>query len=144
VPVKDLAPSSENNLKLKILYEDMDGNPVDVTSLKQGKDFKMKVTVTHPGILPSIGNIALTTIFPSGWEIVPHPTSIGNLMDYQDIRDDRAYTFFGLVQGQSKEFVFNLNATYQGRFYLPSVFCEAMYDENVFSRVPGRWVTVAP
>lgn len=144
IPIKDAAPAAERNLKLNIRYEDLDGNPFDITTLNQGKDFRMKVIVTHPGMSASIENLALSTIFPSGWEIINRQSTIDNPFDYQDVRDDRCYTFFGLAQGESKEFVFYLNATYQGRFYHPSVFCEAMYDENVFSRVPGRWVTVVP
>ena len=35
-----------------------------------------------------------------------------------------------------------LNAAYQGRFYLPAVSCEAMYDNSIFARVPGQWVEV--
>jgi uncharacterized protein YfaS (alpha-2-macroglobulin family) len=37
-----------------------------------------------------------------------------------------------------------LMATYLGRFYLPSTGCEAMYDNTISARVPGRWVEVVP
>jgi uncharacterized protein YfaS (alpha-2-macroglobulin family) len=36
----------------------------------------------------------------------------------------------------------NLAATYGGRFYLPPVWCEAMYDETVRANTEGRTVTV--
>jgi len=35
-----------------------------------------------------------------------------------------------------------LNAAYLGRFYLPTVYCEAMYDNEIYSRKAGRWVEV--
>jgi uncharacterized protein YfaS (alpha-2-macroglobulin family) len=35
-----------------------------------------------------------------------------------------------------------LNATYSGKFYLPSVNVEAMYDNTVNARIPGQWVVV--
>jgi uncharacterized protein YfaS (alpha-2-macroglobulin family) len=63
--------------------------------------------------------------------------------EYQDIRDDRVYSYFGLDRGESKTFVVLLNATYQGRFYLPAVYCEAMYDNDIHATRSGTWVTVA-
>jgi len=35
-----------------------------------------------------------------------------------------------------------LNASYVGRFYLPSVYCEAMYDNEINARKGGKWVEV--
>ena len=35
-----------------------------------------------------------------------------------------------------------LNASYTGRFYLPSVYAETMYNRGVNASVPGRWVRV--
>jgi hypothetical protein len=35
-----------------------------------------------------------------------------------------------------------LNAAYNGNFYLPTVYTEAMYDNNVSARQPGRWIDV--
>jgi alpha-2-macroglobulin len=91
--------------------------------------------------------LALTTIFPSGWEIMnrrisdmPDASPAG--YDYQDIRDDRVYTYFGLNPGETRNFRFALNATYEGRFLLPAIVCEAMYDNTVFASKPGGWVTV--
>jgi len=62
--------------------------------------------------------------------------------DYQDIRDDRVLTFFDLGAGQSHTYRVQLNAAYQGRFYLPAVSCEAMYDNTIAAQRPGQWVEV--
>jgi len=35
-----------------------------------------------------------------------------------------------------------VNASYAGRYYLPSVSAYAMYDESVFARTGGKWVEV--
>ncbi|MCK4460383.1 MAG: hypothetical protein KAW46_01185, partial [candidate division Zixibacteria bacterium] len=59
-----------------------------------------------------------------------------------DIRDDRIYTYFNLKQGESKTFRVMLSATYLGRFYLPMVNVEAMYDATINARLPGGWVKV--
>lgn len=35
-----------------------------------------------------------------------------------------------------------LNAAYIGKFYLPTIYCEAMYDNTINSRKPGKWGNV--
>lgn len=62
--------------------------------------------------------------------------------DYRDFRDDRVYTYFGLDRGETKTFVVFLNASYKGEYYQPSVWAEAMYKQNYYSRVPGKQVKV--
>ena len=44
----------------------------------------------------------------------------------------------------TKTFRIQLNATYQGKFYLPTVESEAMYDNTINARQPGKWVEVIP
>ena len=62
--------------------------------------------------------------------------------DYQDIRDDRVYSFFGLSSGNSKTFEILLNASYAGHFYLPATHCDAMYDNTIKALKKGMWVEV--
>ncbi|MFT5602997.1 MAG: hypothetical protein ACI9N1_003260, partial [Flavobacteriales bacterium] len=35
-----------------------------------------------------------------------------------------------------------LNATYLGKFYLPTIVTEAMYDEEINAHTAGMWVEV--
>ena len=65
------------------------------------------------------------------------------LFDYQDVRDDRVYTYFDLRAGETKKFELLLNASYLGHYYLPPVSVEAMYDATINGRTAGRWVEVA-
>ena len=62
-------------------------------------------------------------------------------LDYQDIRDDRVISFFDL---KDKYIVIEipLHASYTGRFYLPQIFVEAMYDDDVYAKGKGKWVEV--
>ena len=116
--------------------------------LSNNSDFKVKVRVYNPGIKGHLSEMALTQIFPSGWEIHnnrmdENNSNTGNsYFDYQDIRDDRVNTYFSLRKGQSKVFTVQLNATYLGKFYMPTVLSEAMYDHSVSAREPGKWVEV--
>ncbi|MBL4656180.1 MAG: hypothetical protein JKY33_10210, partial [Bacteroidia bacterium] len=61
--------ASSNNLGINIKYVNMKGKGIDITKLEQGTDFIAEVTVTNPNTTQWIQDIALTQIFPSGWEI---------------------------------------------------------------------------
>jgi len=140
--------SAEENLKMRIFYKDMQGNSIDVKNLQQGTDFRVDVRIENPGVMDDYEQMALTQIFPSGWEIVN--TRFGDVDElvkldvptYQDIRDDRVYTYFDLDRNKSKTFSITMNAAYIGKYYLPTVNCEAMYDDRIHARKPGQWVEV--
>ncbi|HZM12580.1 MAG TPA: hypothetical protein VFB86_00225, partial [Bacteroidales bacterium] len=138
---------TENNLTMKVDYTDMEQKPVDVSSLPQGSGFMMLVTVTNT-TFRQINNLALTQMIPSGWEIQNTRLFEANLQlkesgyDYRDFRDDRVYTYFGLKGGETKKFYIILTASYRGFYSMPAVVCEAMYDDGVTARRPGRDVTV--
>jgi hypothetical protein len=84
---------------------------------------------------------------PAGWEI--HNQRLDNAapasnarVQYTDIRDDRVLHYFALGSGEQLELRTQLNASYRGRFYLPSVSVEAMYDGRKYARSRGQWVEV--
>ena len=62
--------------------------------------------------------------------------------DYRDIRDDRVYTYFSMPPLSQKLFRMHANAAYRGRFYLPSIKVEAMYDGSISALVPGFWLGI--
>ena len=144
--VSDLS-GADKGLNMKIEYLDTRMQPVDHKNLIQGTDFMMVARVTNT-TFSRVDNIALTEMVPSGWEIQNTRLFEANygikesIYDYRDFRDDRVNTYFSLNQGETKTFVLILNAAYKGEFYQPSVWCEAMYTENCYSRVPGNRVTV--
>ncbi|MDP2386249.1 MAG: MG2 domain-containing protein [Bacteroidota bacterium] len=149
IPTAGQETAKESNVKMMISYTTLKGEPLDVSALDQGTDFVATVTIMHPGIKSSYKNMALTQVFPSGWEIhnsrLDENQNMGGKSDlptYQDIRDDRVYTYFDLYNGGSKTYKVVLNAAYCGRFYLPTVYTEAMYDNTVSVRQPGMWIDV--
>jgi uncharacterized protein YfaS (alpha-2-macroglobulin family) len=62
--------------------------------------------------------------------------------DYQDIRDDRVYTYFMLWPNRQRSFRVSLTASYSGTFYLPGVYCEGMYDNTITAKEKGQVVEV--
>jgi len=136
-----------SNLELLVNYKTLNGNPLDVSNLEQGTDFMAEVSIKNPGVRGMYRNLALSQIFASGWEIrnqrLDNITYLkGDIPTYQDIRDDRVYSYFDLGVGGVKTFKVLLNASYKGMFYLPGVSCEAMYDNSISAHVAGKWVTV--
>jgi uncharacterized protein YfaS (alpha-2-macroglobulin family) len=151
-------------LQMEVKYLTLQGDEICPDRLEQGTDFVAEVSVTNPTDRDYF-ELSLTQIFPGGWEIL-NPRMMGtdfgqaaSAADYQDIRDDRVYTYFDIrVTGErypwwywdapepkaekTKVYRVLLNASYLGRFYLPTVYAEAMYDQTISARVPGHWVEV--
>lgn len=163
VPAAGQDDAAAEGLALSVSYTDSEGRTVDPAQVAQGTDLLALVAATNSSGR-RIENIALTEMLPAGWEILNDrlagapaagsPTAgvpsasmpaaglpaAGS--EYTDIRDDRIYRFFALKSGASASFTTRLNAAYLGRFYLPSVSVEAMYDASKFARTQGRWIEV--
>lgn len=135
-------------LVMSVSYLTQDGKAIEVNQLKQGSDFVAKVVIKNPGGRGRYSEMALSQIFPSGWEILNARMFGGegafksSYSTYQDIRDDRVYTYFNINQNETLNYYVQLNASYLGRFFMPGTFCEAMYDNTVSAGVNGKWVEV--
>jgi uncharacterized protein YfaS (alpha-2-macroglobulin family) len=149
-------------LALTVSYSDASGRAVDPARLAQGEDVMVDMVVTNTTREP-VRHIALTQIVPSGWEIANerlHDADEGTgerdarsrseqyrneaqaRADYVDIRDDRVMQFFDLGAGATIRFQTRINAAYRGRFYLPGIVAEAMYDAATHARTAGSWTEV--
>lgn len=147
VPVAGKETAVANNLNIKVKYLTVKGDPIDPEKIEQGTDFVAEVTLHNPGLKGTYREMALSQIFPSGWEIrntrMEEFSAFRNApSDYQDIRDDRIYTYYGLNRGKEVTYRVMLNASYVGHFYMPGVSSDAMYDNTIYARVPGKWVSV--
>lgn len=122
--------------------------PLDISQLKQGTDFVAKVTISNPAGRGAYDRMALTQVFPAGWEIINTRMQEGERsfqsspMEYQDVRDDRVYTYFNIPSSTSRVYYIQLNAAYLGKYFLPGVNCQAMYDNTIAANTEGRWVEV--
>jgi uncharacterized protein YfaS (alpha-2-macroglobulin family) len=141
--------AEQRGFSISTVYKDLQGNKIDVTKLTQGQDFVATVNITNLNNV-SINDVALTQIFPSGWDIVnTRFTDFGDTTisqaRYTDIRDDRVNFYFDMnPKGKygTKTFTVMLNASYLGTYYLPGTQAEAMYDNDYLVRNKGQWVTV--
>lgn len=132
--------AASSGLRISVSYLSENGTPVYPFSIRQGSEFTAVIKVTSTDLSADRRNIALTQMIPSGWEIT-NDRLLGNnaivssrdSYTYHDIRDDRNVWYFDLDRGMSKTFKTRLRASYEGRFILPSVKCEAMYEPEVFA-----------
>ncbi len=129
------------NLTMKVKYVDKNGKVINPSSLEAGSDFSVMINVSNT-TSHYLDNLALSYYLPSGWEIVNDRINGGANNHYADIRDDRAYYYFGLYSGENKTFQLKLNSTFVGTFVIPAVTCEDMYDDQTYYIVPSQKATV--
>lgn len=149
IPEQGEEKAYANGVSLAVSYVDLNGSPVNVAQLEQGTNFSAVVTVKNPSAR-GYNNLVLSEIFPAGWEILntrflneSATDSLSAGVNYQDIRDDRVYSYIDRLPAGSQVTVkINLCAVYPGRFYLPPVYCEAMYDYLIRANTAGQEVTV--
>ena len=151
-PLESNISVTNQGIKMQVTYLAMDGNEIDPSKIAQGTDFKAQIRVTNQSDIGYLADIALHQIFPSGWEILNDRMNEngGNNerknYTYQDIRDDRVYTYFNLDRqgrdGAEKTFIVKLNAAYIGRYYLGPVVAESMYNHEITANTTGKWVEV--
>ena len=148
IPLPGDTVNINHRLKMKIRYFTMDGKPLDVRNVTHGTDFYAEVTVHNLPGNGNLENVALSQVFPSGWEIInTRMLDLGSSLksdksDFVDFRDDRVDVFFSLYNGETKRFVVLLNAAYQGKYYLPVTRCAPMYDNSISAASGGGWVIV--
>jgi len=101
-----------------------------------------------------VSNIVLVDRFPAGWEIENPRLGRGSNLtfvdtselwnaDYMNIRDDRIEYFGGLGRNESRKVVYALRAVTAGKFTLPPVEAEAMYNPRLWAREAGQVIQVA-
>ncbi|NRD18781.1 hypothetical protein HNV08_01875 [Winogradskyella eckloniae] len=141
--------AEQRGFTISTIYKDLQGNKIDVSKLQQGQDFVATVSISNL-TNDYVRDVALTQIFPSGWDIVnTRFTAFGDTTvsqaRYTDIRDDRVNFYFDMnKKGKygTKTFTVLLNASYLGTYYLPGAQAEAMYDNDYLVRNKGQWITV--
>ena len=137
--------ASSEGLSIDVRTRDMKMNPLTIDKIKQGLDLVAEVRVKNLG--PArLQNLVLTHLVAAGFQVKnPRFSGEGGAavdVDYQDIRDDRVFTYFGLGPGEEKVFLVVVNASYRGRYYLPGVAVEAMYDASVHANTKGQWIEI--
>jgi hypothetical protein len=139
-----------NGLSVSRTYRTLDGevvDPSDAATLKLGDLMYVEVEVGNTSGV-SIQNIALVDRLPAGFEI--ENPRLGRSVkldwveaddvwhvDFQNMRDDRIEAFGTLGPNTSKKIVYTVRAVTSGKFTIPPVEAEAMYDPTLWAREAG-------
>jgi hypothetical protein len=148
VPKAGSEQSIQKGLALKTSFEIRDDEnpkkwyPLEGKPAIQGGDVRFTANISNTS-KRDLENIALTIPVAAGMEIHPADAQASSSkFDYRDIRDDRIHYYFPLKKGETKEFKLLATAAYKGRYYLPAINVEAMYDGNVRARQKGTWINI--
>ncbi len=153
IPANAEETAFSKHIEMDVRYTDMQGAQIDISKIKQGTDFKAIVTVRALNNRARFENIALTMVTPSGWQISNsrlEGKALPKGVEYQDIRDDRVYSYFTLGRYywyhryDEREVTIEvaMNASFKGKFYLPGWHAGSMYDRKVRAKVKGQWIEV--
>lgn len=147
-----------------------EGQAVDLAdgSLKLGDLVVVELTIKNE-LDEAVSNIALVDRFPSGWEIENPRLGRGKAaitgsgddddeaedksdekkgdarpweLDYLNLRDDRLEAFGRIGAGEKRTVRYLLRAVTAGKFTMPAVSAEAMYDPEIWARTAGGPVTI--
>lgn len=138
---ESIKPESKG-VYVSVSYTDMTGKPISVTKLKQDTEFYARVTVVNNG--DDIDALAMTYAIPSGWEIW-NTRLFGTAekdVDYFDMRDDRISYYSSLAAGKKITYNIRLRAAYTGKFMLPPIVCEDMYNPSCRAISANSWLSV--
>ena len=136
--------SFRNGLGLDFQYNVPDDELLD--TLPSGTNFSVSIKVKN--LKPQIQEeLALTFKIPSGWEIINRKIAGGESptesdYDYKDIRDSSVSYYFDLGAGEENTYFIELNASYQGEYYMPTIYVESMYNQEINAQEAGMWVKI--
>ena len=128
---KDEKSESVGNLGLAIKYTDLAGKILDPHNIRQGERFLVQIEAKNNANM-RMSDLILNYPIPTGWELKnermdDEEASTGNY-EYQDIRDTNIYTYFSLASDETKTFKFEGVAVYEGKYNIPALVLESMYD----------------
>ncbi len=152
IPLEDMIKTGQKGLELTRNFYDIQGNLTQLESISQGDQFWVRYRIRSTASGP-LKELALSSVFPSGWEIInPRmeegtlPSWVSNISvsngKYMDIRDDRVNWFFDLDSSTETNIIIKCNATFAGTFRLPPVTVEPMYSPDYYARIESEIVTV--
>ncbi|RME28688.1 MAG: hypothetical protein D6798_01830, partial [Deltaproteobacteria bacterium] len=152
VRVDDPVPVGGHGLRVSRTWVDGAGRSLDPSSLPLGTPLYVRVDVENTSERP-IQDVALVDRLPAGWELenprlsgIELPPWADSLalwdLDSMNLRDDRIEAFGRLSPGETRSVLVSVRAVTAGRFIMPPVQAEAMYDPDTWARQAGRTVEV--
>lgn len=127
-----------NHLEINRKYRDSQGKVINQAILGNEIEVHIQVRSLDDRYL---ANVAVVDLLPGGFEVVNDSVKTNN-MDYADAREDRVI-FFGSVTPDVKEIVYRIKAINTGKFTVPPIFANSMYDPSVNAHSIAEHIGVA-
>ena len=130
----------DSGVQIRRRYLDKIGEPVKLNEIRQGDLVVVELTIKS--LFKPLENMVITDLLPMGLEIENARLSTSATLpwikqsvvaDYIDIRDDRINIFL-TVKPDEQRYYFTTRAVTTGKFTVPPVRIEAMYDPEIFSQ----------
>ena len=137
-------PSGETKDGIEVYREFVDANGKKIDAVKLGDEVTVKVNVRSTKNR-SILNVAVVDMLPCGLEAdiaSIRESDTGWNPDYVDIREDRI-VLFGTVTQELKTFTYKVRAVNSGKYTVPPLFAEAMYDGTQRALRPQKSITIS-
>jgi hypothetical protein len=141
----DLEPPKEtakNGIEAFREYTDADGKPIGTVRI--GSEVRVHVRIRAiDSHRPTIGNIAIVDMLPSGFELSYDRAESGTIgegslrVDFVEPREDRVLIFC-TAESSVRDFTYTIRAVNKGRFAVPPVLAESMYDRKVWTQHPSE------
>ena len=121
-----LTKAEKNHLEIDREYRDLQGKVITEATLGSEIEVHIQVRSLDDRYFE---NIAIVDLLPGGFEVVNDSVKNNNV-DYADAREDRVI-FFGSITPDVKEMVYRIKAINTGKFTVPPIFANSMYDPSV-------------
>ena len=141
--------AKNSGMRIEREWLDDEGNPIDPSKVKQNDLVVGKITLNPNG--RAYDNIVIEDLLPAGLEVenpnletaqvLPWLTAKHDWCARRDIRDDRVLVFTRPVSGAST-FYYLARAVTPGRFTVPPISAECMYDPEVRSITSQTEMTI--
>ncbi|MFY7697988.1 MAG: alpha-2-macroglobulin family protein [Legionella sp.] len=118
-------------------YHDEQGKIVD--SVPVGSEIEVHLRFRALGD-HYLHDVAIVDLLPGGFELISNSIQHDKL-DYADVRDDRVVLYTG-IDSSIQELVYRIKATTIGRFTIPAIFAESMYEPGVKGQGLAGTITI--
>ncbi|MCO5114540.1 MAG: alpha-2-macroglobulin family protein [Bdellovibrionaceae bacterium] len=135
-------PTQEVKKRIEIsrVVENQSGTPIK--QVKMGDNIYIKVrwrTLKSEGV----PHLVIVDLFPAGFELVSSSVNqnSASYVDYIDKREDRL-VIYGYANAEMGQTTYELRATHRGKFNLPAIFGESLYDKSIQYRGVSETIEV--
>ena len=135
----DITPQ-DAGISIKREFLKSEGDLLSDLKFNQGDLLVVKLTLDTHG--EALDNLVIEDLLPAGWEVENPALATSKALEWvraetgwcihRELRDDRVLLFTGAVSGKV-EYFYTVRAVTPGRFVLPPVRVEAMYQPEVHS-----------